>query len=329
MGKSSARSIHEYDELRLNGFAEVHVMKAGLALLVAAVAALGAWLWTPDLPRVEIESRYSHGIADFREIQGVRLHVRDEGPARAPVVILLHGFGASLQSFDAWSRGLPEYRVIRVDLPGFGLSAVDPTDDYTDTRSLQLLLTLMDSMNIERATLAGHSIGGRIAWKFAAAHPQRVARLVLISPDGFASPGFEYGKAADVPAMLGLMRYALPKSLLKMNLLPGYADPDFVSDSLVARYHDLMRAPGARDAMLRRLQQTVLEDPRPILARIAAPTLLLWGEQDAMIPIANAEDYLRVLRDARIVRLPGVGHLAHEEGAAASLAALRGFLAAK
>jgi len=327
MRNSSGRSIHEYDELRLNGFFEVHVMKVGLALLVVLLGGLGAWLWTPDLPRVELESRYSHGIADFREIEGMRLHVRVEGPANAPVVILVHGFGASLQSFDAWSRGLPDYRVIRFDLPGFGLSAVDPTDDYTDTRSLQVLLALMDSMNIERATLAGHSIGGRIAWKFAAAHPERVARLVLISPDGFASPGFEYGKAAEVPATLGLMRYALPKSLLKMNLLPGYADPDFVSDALVTRYHDLMLAPGARDAMLRRLQQTVLEDPEPILASIRMPVLLLWGEQDAMIPIANAEDYLRVLPNARIVRLPGVGHLAHEEGAAASLAALRDFIA--
>lgn len=302
-------------------------MKVGLALLVALLVGLGAWLWTPDLPRIELESRYSHGVADFREIEGVRLHVRAEGPVNAPVVILVHGFGASLQSFDAWSRGLPEYRVIRFDLPAFGLSAVDPTDDYTDRRSLQLLLALMDSMNIERATLAGHSIGGRIAWKFAAAHPERIDRLVLISPDGFASPGFEYGKAADVPAMLGLMRYALPKSVLKMNLLPGYADPDFVTNALLTRYHDLMLAPGARAAMLRRLQQTVLEDPEPILASIRMPVLLLWGEQDAMIPIANAEDYLRVLPQARIVRFPGVGHLAHEEGAEASLAALRDFIA--
>ena len=301
-------------------------MKIGLALLVALLIGLGAWLWTPDLPRVELESRYSHGFADFREIEGVRLHVRAEGPVNAPVVILVHGFGASLQSFDAWSRGLREYRVIRLDLPGFGLSAVDPTDDYTDRRSLQLLLSLMDSMNIERATLAGHSIGGRIAWKFAAAHPERIDRLVLISPDGFASPGFEYGKAAEVPAMLGLMRYALPKSVLRMNLLPGYADPEFVTDALLTRYHDLMLAPGARAAMLRRLQQTVLEDPEPILASIRMPVLLLWGEQDAMIPIANAEDYLRVLPQARIVRIPGVGHLAHEEGASASLAALREFL---
>jgi pimeloyl-ACP methyl ester carboxylesterase len=301
-------------------------MKIGLALLVALLIGLGAWLWTPDLPRVELESRYSHGFADFREIDGVRLHVRAEGPVNAPVVILVHGFGASLQSFDAWSRGLRDYRVIRLDLPGFGLSAVDPTDDYTDRRSLQLLLALMDSMNIERATLAGHSIGGRIAWKFAAAHPERIDRLVLISPDGFASPGFEYGKAAEVPAMLGLMRYALPKSVLKMNLLPGYADPDFVTDALLTRYHDLVLAPGARAAMLRRLQQTVLEDPVPILASIRMPVLLLWGEQDAMIPIANAEDYLRALPQARIVRIPGVGHLAHEEGAAASLAALREFL---
>ena len=301
-------------------------MRIVVAVLVI-LTAIGAWLWTPDRPRVVLESQYSHSAADFRVIDGVRLHVRSEGPVSAPAVILVHGFGASLQSFDAWRRGLPDYRVVRFDLPGSGLSAVDPTDDYTDARSLQLLLSLMDDLKIERATIAGHSIGGRIAWKFAAAHPERVSRLVLVSPDGFASPGFEYGRAADVPATLGLMRYVLPKSVLKMNLMPGYANPDFVTDALVTRYHDLMLAPGTRGALLRRLQQTVLEDPRPILAKIPMSVLLLWGEQDAMIPIANAEDYLRALPQAQIVRFPNVGHLAHEEGAAASLAALREFLA--
>ncbi len=302
-------------------------MKIVVVVLLIILTGVGAWLWTPDQPRVVLESQYSHGAADFRDIDGVRLHVRAEGPVNAPAVILIHGFGASLQSFDAWSRGLPDYRVIRFDLPGSGLSAVDPTDDYTDARSLQLLLALMDDLQIERATIAGHSIGGRIAWKFAAAHPERVSRLVLISPDGFASPGFEYGRAAEVPATLGLMRYALPKSVLKMNLMPGYANPEFVTDALVSRYHDLMLAPGTRGALLRRLQQTVLEDPRPILANIHMPVLLLWGEQDAMIPVANAEDYLRALPQARIVRFPNVGHLAHEEGAAPSLAVLREFLA--
>jgi pimeloyl-ACP methyl ester carboxylesterase len=108
--------------------------------------------------------------------------------------------------------------------------------------------------------------------------------------------------------------------------MPGYADPGFVTDALVTRYHDLMRAPGAREAMLARLEQTLLVDPAPVLARIQAPTLLLWGTSDGMIPFANAADYQRALPHNRLVALPGAGHLPHEEAAAASIVPLRQFL---
>jgi pimeloyl-ACP methyl ester carboxylesterase len=111
-------------------------------------------------------------------------------------VILLHGFGASLDTWEPWAGRLSEqFRVIRLDLPGFGLTGADPTGDYSDARAMKLLAGLMDQLGIQRASLIGNSLGGRIAWNFAAMHPDRVRSLVLISPDGFASPGFEYGRA--------------------------------------------------------------------------------------------------------------------------------------
>lgn len=198
--------------------------------------------------------------------------------------------------------------------------------DCTDARSLKLVLKLMDDMDVARASIVGHSIGGRMAWTFAASHPDCTERLVLVAPDGFASPGFEYGKAADVPAVLGLMRHAMPKEVLRMSLEPAYADPTFLTDALTTRYHDLMLAPGGRDAMFKRLEQTVLTDPRPLLNLIKAPTLLSWGEADAMIPVANAQDYLGAVKDSQLVTLPGVGHLPQEEAAQASVRAAKEFL---
>lgn len=298
----------------------------GLAGLATALA-LGAWLWTPDQPRSELQARYLASPADLVPVGDWRLHVRDSGPRNAPAVLMVHGFGSSLHTWDAWAQGLSAtHRVIRFDLPGNGLSEPDPAGDYTDARSLQLVLALMDQLGVARASVVGHSIGGRIAWTFAARHPGRTARLVLVAPDGFASPGFEYGRAAEVPAVLGLMRYAMPKAVLRMNLAPAYADPRFLTDELTTRYHDLMLAPGARDAMFKRLEQTVLTDPRPLLATIVAPTLLVWGEADAMIPLANAQDYLAVVKGSRLVGLPGVGHLPQEEAAQASLRAVADFL---
>lgn len=303
----------------------------GLVLLaVIALLSLAAWAWTPDLPQAQLDAKYLHEASDrvdLRSLPGVQLHVRDSGPRTAPVLLLIHGFGASLHTWEPWAETLSEhYRVIRIDLPGSGLSPPDPSGLYTDARTEQLVLALLDQLQVAQLTLIGHSIGGRIAWRMAANHPERITRLVLIAPDGFASPGFEYGKAPEVPASLKLMTQVLPRPMLRMSLAPAYADPEALSDRLTDRYYDLMRAPGVRSALLARMEQTVLTDPRPALRRIDAPTLLLWGEQDAMIPFSNSADYLAALPHAKLVALPGIGHLPQEEQPARGLAALQAFL---
>ncbi len=292
-----------------------------------SIVLLAFWLWTPDKSRNELEARYLAAPGDLVQVGPWRLHVRDSGPKEAPAVVMLHGFGASLQTWDVWAPALSAtHRVIRLDLPGNGLSDPDPANDYTDARSIELVLSLMDQLGVARASIVGHSIGGRIAWTFAARYPERTERLVLVASDGFASPGFEYGSAAEVPAVLGAMRYVMPKPVLRMSLEPAYADPTFLTDEVTTRYHDLMLAPGGRDAMFKRLEQTVLIDPRPMLATIAAPTLLVWGDADAMIPVANAQDYLSAVKGSRLVTLPNVGHLPQEEAAESSLAAVADFL---
>jgi pimeloyl-ACP methyl ester carboxylesterase len=303
-------------------------LKTTLIAVCAVLLTLLAYgLWTPDIGRTTLQARYLDAPGDLTEVAGERLHVRDSGPKDASAVVLIHGFGASLHTWEPWARELAlHHRVIRLDLPGCGLSEPDPTGDYTDARSVRLLLALLDQRGIERATLVGHSIGGRIAWTFAAQHPERIDKLVLIAPDGFASPGFEYGVPAEVPVSMQLMRHVLPRPLLRMSLEPAYADPAVLTDALTTRYHELMLAPGSREALLARLQQTRLVDPRPLLRSIQASTLLLWGEQDVMIPFANSADYLACLPHARLVPFTGVGHLPHEEAPARSLVPVLDFL---
>jgi len=297
---------------------------AAIAVLLLAAA---AWLWTPDKPLRTLEAKYLRSPTDMIEIAGTRLHVRDDGPKTAPAIIMIHGFGSSLQTWEPWAKLLDHnYRVVRFDLPGSGLSAPDPRGDYTDARTISILLALMDRLGIAKASLIGNSIGGRIAWTFAAEHPDRVDKLVLISPDGFASPGFEYGHAPKVPATLGLMRYVLPKALLRASLKPAYGDPSALSDQTVSRYYDLMLAPGVRQALLCRMKETVLVDPRPLLERIKAPVLLLWGERDGMIPFSNAQAYLQYLPNARLVGLPDLGHVPQEEAPDKSLRPVLAFL---
>ena len=298
-----------------------------IATVVAALALVAFWLWTPDRSRAALEAKYLESPDDMRDVGGVRLHVRDRGPKGAPAVLLLHGFGSSLQTWDAWAPVLArDHRVIAIDLPGSGLSPPDPSGDYRDTRTVALLNALLDTLKVQRISLVGNSIGGRMAWRFAAAHPDRVDKLVLVSPDGFASPGFEYGKAPEVPSVMKAMRYVMPMMLVRQSLAPAYADPAALTDDRLVRYDDLLRAPGGRDALLARMAQTVLVDPAPLLRQIRAPTLLVWGNRDALIPIANAADYLRSLPDARLVTLDGAGHLPQEEDPERSLAAVAAFL---
>jgi pimeloyl-ACP methyl ester carboxylesterase len=304
------------------------IAMAVVLLLLAVLVAGGWWLYTPDKPRAVLEAEYAASGSEFVQAAGMRLHVRDSGPRDAPAIVLLHGFGSSLDTWEPWAGVLAaRFRVIRFDLPGFGLTGPDPTGDYSDDRSVHVLAALMDRLGVAHATLVGNSMGGKIAWTFAAMLPQRVDKLILISPDGFASPGFAYGQKAQVPAAARLLPYVLPAALVRMTLAPAYADPSLLSDATVRRYRDLMLAPGVRAAMLARMRQVELQPPETMLGRIKAPTLLLWGERDAMIPFSNAQDYLRAIPDSRLAALPTLGHVPQEEAPGPSLAPVLAFLA--
>jgi pimeloyl-ACP methyl ester carboxylesterase len=302
-------------------------MKIFLVCLALAVLA-GLWLlYAPDKPAAQLAAIYITPEDHFIAVMGVRLRVRISGPPGTPAVILLHGFGASLETWQPWADALSaKYHVIRYDLPGFGLTGVDPSGDYTDARSVLILAALMDKLGLAQASLIGNSLGGKIAWNFAAAYPDRVSKLVLVSPDGFASPGFEYGVKPKLPAMLYLLPYTMPRALLRMNLAVAYANPKRLSDATLTRYRDMMLAPGDRRAMLARMAQVMLVPPAPLLAKIKTPTLLLWGEQDGMIPFSNSADYLRDMPNARLVALPGLGHVPFEEDPAGSIGPVQAFL---
>ncbi|MDQ2780881.1 MAG: alpha/beta fold hydrolase [Pseudomonadota bacterium] len=307
-------------------------MKVTLLLLVLALVG-GVWAYTPDLDRAALEARYAGPPSQFVEVAGLRVHLRDTGPTdpgpeAAPVLILLHGFASSLHTWEDWAPALSRHcRVIRYDQPGAGLTGADPSGDYSDERAMQVLLALMDRLGVQHATLIGHSMGGRLAWKMAADHPERVDRLVLIAPDGFPTPGSEAGTGFEVPWYAGLVKQVLPRALVAQGLKAAYADPQrALTDARLTRYYDLLRAPGVRGALIERLRQLKPSDPTALLARITAPTLLLWGQEDAMIPVANGADYLRAIPQARLVTLPGAGHVVQEEAPAASLDAIQPFL---
>ena len=302
-------------------------MKA-FAMLAALLVSVSLWLaWTPDLARERLLQSYARaGTAQL--MVGVQPYfIQDTGPRDAPTLVLLHGFGASLQTWDAWSQALEtQWRVVRIDVPAFGLTGPAVNNDYSDEADVARLLALLDHLGLQRVAVGGHSMGGRIAWNFAAAHPERVSHLVLVAPDGFPDPRSTTEFTYQVSPWLGLMKLSLPAWALKMGVAPAYGDEKLLTADTMRRYQDMMRAPGVRTALIERMRQSRNSDPVPRLQSLKMPILLVWGDKDAFIPISNAQDYLNAIPHATLASIPLAGHVVHEEAPQPSVQAVKEFL---
>ncbi|PIT82851.1 alpha/beta fold hydrolase [Limnohabitans sp. 15K] len=288
----------------------------GVVLLASVVLSAGALygLWAPDIPSSELKLRYSAAYQQVVDVDGLNIHYKDTGPRDGPVLLLLHGFGSSLQTWDVWSSQLEQnFRVIRLDLPGFGLTGPSPVNDYSEKNDLATLTRFVNKLGLSSFSVIGHSMGGKMAWGLAAAEPDRVKALVLMAPDGFPDAKDIGSKPYEMPSVMGLMKFCLPKLLVRKSIEPAFFNTNALTDHLVNRYYDMLRAPGVRAAILDRGNQTVYTDPVPRLKRITAPTLLIWGEQDRLIPSSNAKSYAGVLPVSKTVLLPNLGHLIQEE----------------
>jgi pimeloyl-ACP methyl ester carboxylesterase len=301
----------------------------GGLMFVSAFLSMGVLygLWAPDIESSELRARYGATSQDVVAVNGLNVYYKDTGPKDAPVLLLLHGFGSSLQTWDRWAAKLEtHYRVIRLDLPGFGLTGPSPLHDYSESGDLATLTNFVNKLGLSSFSIIGHSMGGKMAWSLAAAEPDRVKALVLMAPDGFPETKDIGTKPYAVPAIMGMMKFCLPKYLVRKSIEPAFFDASALSDSLVDRYYDMLRAPGVRAAILERANQTIYTDPVPRLQKISAPTLLVWGEKDQMIPSSNAQSYTKVLPASKTVLLPNLGHLVQEEQPEIALAHVSDFL---
>lgn len=298
------------------------------AMLAALLVSVSLWLaWTPDLARERLLQSYARAGTAQLMVGAQSYFIQDTGPRDAPTLVLLHGFGASLQTWDAWSQALEtQWRVVRIDVPAFGLTGPAVNNDYSDEADVARLLALLDHLGLQRVAVGGHSMGGRIAWNFAAAHPERVSHLVLVAPDGFPDPRSTTEFTYQVSPWLGLMQYSLPAWALKIGVAPAYGDAKLLKPETLRRYQDMMRAPGVRTALIERMRQSRNSDPVPRLQSLKMPVLLVWGDKDAFIPISNAQDYLKAIPHATLASIPLAGHVVHEEAPLPSAQAVMEFL---
>lgn len=304
---------------------------AVLALVLISAGAL-AWSWAPDRPVSELTQRWAPPPSQFIEVAGMQVHLRDEGPRDdAHPIVLIHGTSASLHTWDGWVDALkPTRRVIRIDLPGFGLTGPHPQKDYSLAAYSAFMAELLGKLQVQQAVLGGNSLGGEVAWHVALDHPQLVSRLVLVDSGGYPFKAQSMPVAfqvAKIPALRPLLTHTLPRGMVESSVRSVYGDPSKVTPELVDRYYELSLREGNRAALSDRYTVPVGAESASI-KRITQPTLIIWGGQDRLIPPENAKLFAQDVPGSRLVMFDDLGHVPQEEDPARTVAALQEFLAA-
>lgn len=300
-----------------------------LLFAAAVVAGTTLWAYAPSLPPETLLARYANDRSQFVDVGGVRAHVRDEGDPDGVPIVLIHGSLGSLHAWEGWARELGRHaRVISVDLPGHGLTGPWTRDEYTIEAYADFIEVLIDNLHLDKVVVAGHSMGGAVAWAFAATRPDRVARLILVDSSG-------YPAQEELPLTTRLGRvwplgdmaiYFKPESAVRRSLGDAYADPEMATPERVRRYAELQRFPGNREATLHRVRTQEPLDPAP-LKRMDVPTLIVWGAKDRWVPVGNAFRFQNDIKGAKLEIFENLGHNPMEEDPAATAAAVAAFIA--
>lgn len=302
-----------------------------LFALVLVVAVFVAINWAPDRPLSELQARWAPHPSTFIDVQGTHVHLRDEGPRTDPVpIVLLHGTSSSLHTWDGWVAELKSNRrVIRFDLPGFGLTGPFAAGDYRIESYVRFVAAVLDQLGVSRCAIAGNSFGGQVAWETALAHPGRIEKLILVDAAGypFQSQSVPIGfRIARIPVLNRLMGFTLPRRLVESSVRNVYGDPGKVTPELVDRYFELTLREGNRRALVKRFEQVPAGAHAERIAALKVPTLILWGGRDRLIPPADAERFHRDIAGSRLIVFDRLGHVPQEEDPGATVAAARQFL---
>lgn len=245
--------------------------------------------------------------------QNQNIHFTDEGVGDA--VFLIHGTSSSLHTWNEWAKNLSKtHRVIRIDLPGFGLSGPNPQNDYSESMYLGVFEKLREALNVAKWTVIGNSFGGRLAAAYAEKHPSRTRGLVLINASGWEQIDSRFNIFDLVKGPLGsILVKCSPKFLVKNTLSNVYANPLKVTQELVDRHHDLMLFPGNRLALRSKLKTRYSTWNSSKANKMTLPVLFIWGEKDPWFSVETGQSWANSMPNAHFQSMPNSGHVPMEE----------------
>ena len=313
------------------------MLRRTLAVILTIVAVLAAgWLALrrADIPYDTLETIYSTPDTQFMTLDdGLKVHYTDTGPQDRSAIVLVHGFSASLHTWEAWKTSLEvDYRVITLDLPGHGLTRADDPVQPTIERFADVVHEVTQDLGVDRFTIAGNSMGGNTAWSYTLAYPETVDGLILVDASGWPATDEENESSPFIFKLLAnpLARTVLKDldmtSLTRSGLEDSYFDQSFVTDELVERYVALSRAPGHRATLLGIMAGERVEATAEALSAIKVPTLIMWGKEDNLVPVSSVQKFADAIPGSTQVVYDGIGHLPQEEMAEQSIADVRAFL---
>lgn len=291
-----------------------------LLLVMIVIATIGlAFFWFSRPVDISFDalrdtipnSDYSH----FTEIDGVRLHYQEKGTGTP--LVLLHGFTSSTYSWkDVFEPLSKNFRVIAIDLKGFGFSE-KPDGNYTRRTQAVLVSHLLDHLKIEKTWLCGNSMGGEVALNFALQNPQRVAGLILIDSAGVSVNGGNslaprYLLIPVVGRILTALSLTTDK-LVREGLEKSFYDDRKITDERVAYYYRPLQTRSGQLAALRARAQAGQLPIEQDLSKVNARTLIIWGAEDALIPLPAGRKLNSLIKDSKLVIIEKCGHVPQEE----------------
>lgn len=302
-----------------------------IAVLVAILMIAFVVFRTPDTDPVEMRAKYGEAPSQFVELSGgLTVHLRDEGPRDGLPIILLHGSNADLHTWQPWVDALKsDYRLIRIDQRGHGLTGAAPDGDYSSDAFVADIDAVADALGLEQFILIGHSMGGGFSVRYALAHPDRLTGIVLIDATGapIKGEGSNLGfKLARMPVASTLMEHITPRWMVEKSLRQSVSNQQIATPEAIDRYWEMLRYPGNRGATIARFSLPLVPLTEQEVAGLDIPTLVIWGTEDAVISVEAGRWYDRVLTSQTYLEYEGIGHLPHEEAAQRSISDLRQWL---
>lgn len=289
------------------------------ATLRARMGSLAAKLSLTLLARTNSEGRhvFSNSYArdlcttyesQFIQVGDYELHYQDVGDG--PILVMLHGFGASLHVWNDWVEILrPHFRLIRIDLPGFGLST--PLRKKVNIDFFQKVLQdFLEAIKVEKYSLVGNSLGGWLAWEHAALNQKQVEKLVLLDAAGYFENS---GKPKGIELIAKdqfrrLMRTGVPKMVIRSLAKTSYGDKRKLKEEFVNKAYVMAN----REGMLASIIYVASSDAISHIQRVGkikTPTLILWGEKDKVISVAKADFFYSDLPNSQLKIYKGIGHV--------------------